>query len=480
MALPGTANQTDPELLDRADEEAESLLEELKQQAKAEIRDVGTLRKEIAVTVPGTVITGRLDKNFGELRNDMVMPGFRKGRAPMHLIQKRFGSEVRDTLKTTVIGQSFFAVAANNKLEVLGDPLFRVETPEGVKLTELGEAAKHIKLPAEGDLTYVCEVEVKPTFELPELKGIDVKSPKVEITDEMVNSSIERQQRIRGKYEPVDDGAQAGDDLISAHVAIKADGKLVKEEDNVQLGVRPTRLDGIPLSELDKTLTGAKVGDKKSAESAFPEDYERTDLRGKPCVFEFEIREVKRLVPASIDELVQAGGFSNADELRAHFRSGLEDERDRLIEQAMREQVLQYLLDNTKLDTPSNLSARQTDRAVMRKVVELQQNGVPQSDIEAQIDALRTSAAPEVARNLKLEFILEKVAKGLGVSVTEEELNTEIARIARSYGMRFDRVRDNLRSGGLLPQLVEQIRQDKCVRALLSDAKIVETSGKAD
>src|SRR5207247_2428890 len=119
-----------------------------------------------------------------------------------------------------------------------------------------------------------------------------------------------------------------------------------------------------------------------------------------------------------------------------------------------------------------------TDRAVMRKVIELSQAGIPNHEIEARIDELRTSAKDVVARDLKLEFLLEKVAEKLEVEVTAEEVKTEIARIGRGYNQRFDRVRDDLQKRGLLPQLAEQIRQDKCVRILLKDAKIVEM--KAD
>ena len=107
-------------------------------------------------------------------------------------------------------------------------------------------------------------------------------------------------------------------------------------------------------------------------------------------------------------------------------------------------------------------------------MIELQQQGIPWSDLEAKIDELRASATTDVARDLKLEFILAKVAGELEVGVTDEEVNTEIARLARTYNRRFDKVRDDLQQRGLLPQLAEQIRQDKCVALLLKDAQFVD------
>ncbi len=472
MQTPGAASEVD-ELLERDEEHREKFFDELKQKVRAESRDVGTLRKELQVTVPDELIHNRLDKDYDEIRSDVVLPGFRKGRAPLALVQKRFGSSVRDSVKTNILGQSFYAACQNEKLEVLGDPLFKVETPKGVKLMDLGEALPHIHLPDKGDFTFVCEIEVKPTFELPKLEGIEIKAPDVEVTDEMARKEIERQCRIRGRYEPVTDAAADAEDMLVADVTLRSGDEVVKTESNLQLGVRPARLDGIQLEKLTDVLKGARSGESRSIDCVIPDDYERPDLRGKPGRFEFKIHEIKRTRPITVAALLEATGYESEPELMKYIRSELEAERDRLIRRAEKAQVCDYLLKNTVLDLPENVSARMTDRAVMRRVVDLQQQGVPQDAIEAQIDDLRTGARDEATRDLKLEFIFEKIAQKMRVFVTDEEVNSEIARIARLYNQRFDRVRDELRTRGLLPQLVEAIRQEKCTAALLESAQVI-------
>jgi len=186
------------------------------------------------------------------------------------------------------------------------------------------------------------------------------------------------------------------------------------------------------------------------------------------------IHEIKRLAPTPLDTYIEQMGCENEKELRAAISQEMEAERDRLMARALKEQVLAYLLDKIKLDVPEGLSARQTDRAVMRRVVQLQQEGVPEDEIEATIDELRTTAHDQVVRDLKLEFIMEKVSEKLEVQVSEEELNTQIAMMARLYNRRFDRVRDDLAQRGLLQQLTEHIRQDKCAQIMLADAKITD------
>lgn len=475
MDLPGlTGPAPAEELLEPSEQEARRLLEQLRERARVEIRDLGSLRRRLEITVPAEVIDDALRQELDELRHEAQLPGFRRGHAPPVLIEKRFGPQVRESLKARVVGQAYLAVVEREKLDVLGDPLFEVPADGGVKLTGFEQALEQLTLPQHGELHFACEVEVRPTFELPELKGIPIREPDIRITDQDIDERLARQARIRGRYEPSAEPARDADDLVVADVVLTVDGTEVKREENVQVGVRPARLDGIPIPDLGEKLRGARPGERRVVACTIPDDYERTDLRGRPAELAFQVHEVKRLVPLPLEELAAQLGAASTAELRELARQELENERERLARRARREQVFQYLLDHTALELPAGLSARQTDRAVMRRVIELQQMGVPPDEIEAQIDRLHTTARDEVARDLKLEFILEKVAEQLDVTVRDEEVNSEIARIARVYGRRFDRVRDELQRRGLLLQLVEQIRIDKCVQRLLEHARRVE------
>ena len=474
---PAGGARENPEAWDKAQEESERLLEDLKKEVKAECKDIGVLRKELRVTVPAKIIADHMEHNYSELMHDAFVPGFRKGRAPRRLVEKRFGHDVRESLTTSIVGQSFYAAAENEKLDVLGEPLFRIEVEGGVKLVDIGQALEHIKLPESGDFGYVCEIELKPTFELPELKGIEIKTPSVEITEEMVDEQVLRHRKLRGRVEPASDGARKDDSVIT-DVILTVDGAEVKHDENVPVGVRPARLDGVTLSTLDEVLIGARPGETRTTDGVIPDDYERADLRGKTGRFEFRIHEIKRLVPETLETVVQAMGYETADEFRKDVRTRIEAEHDGMMHQARKTQVEQYLLQHTKIELPQDFSTQQTDRAVERRVVELQQRGVPWSAIEVRIDELRTQAREPVANELRLSFILEKVAEQLGAQVNDEEVNTEIARMARLYNRRFDRIRDDLQSRGLLEQLVERIRQDKCIDLLLKDAKLV--TGSAD
>ena len=287
----------------------------------------------------------------------------------------------------------------------------------------------------------------------------------------MVAEQILHQRKRNGRFEPVVDAAQA-DDQVIADVVLTVGGQEVKREDNVTVGVRPTRVDNIPLMNLGDALLGAKPGETLTVACTISDDYERPDLRGQAGQFEFKIHELKRLVPEDLSDFLKIWGFDHEDDARKYFHGQLEQERDELVGRAKKAQIEEYLLAQTKLDLPEQFSARQTDRAVVRRILELQQRGVPMSDIEVKIDELRTSAKEQVARDLKLAFILGKVAETLDMHVTDEEVNTAIAQMAAAYGRRFDRVRDDLQNRGLLDSLVQQIREEKCLARLLDQAQL--------
>jgi trigger factor len=406
-----------------------------------------------------------------------MIPGFRKGRAPSKLIEKRYGHDITKSLKTQIVAQSFFTAAEKNELDVLGDPLFFVNTDKGERLVGFEEALERIEFSRDRDMEYRCEVEVKPKFDLPELAGIPVKAPKLAITDKLVDEQIALYLRQRGRIEPVTEGAAEAGDLLVVRATLRVDGEEVKTEENLQVGVRPTRLDSIPLLDFDKQMIGVNAGETRTIDCTVPDDYERPDLRGKKAQFELVVHEVKRLSPATIESIVESEGFADEADFRKHCADEMEDESERYAFEAQLTQIEQYLLDNTKMDLPEKMSSRASDRAMLRTIIDLQQRGVPMVDIEAKIDELRTSSRSDVERSLRLSFILEKIAKERNIEVSDEQLNSAIAMLARSQNRRFDTVQSDLEKSGQTEALIERLRGDMVLRQLLDQAKIEVITG---
>jgi trigger factor len=476
--------QTDQESDQGTEEKTEQ--DKLKEVIEVSTEDVGTLRKKLTITIPREKIDENLSTQFGDLSRDASVPGFRKGRAPKRLIEKRFGSEVSDQVVSQFLGSGYMAAIDKEDLKVIGDPLIWVQVKnEDAKdaealvdrLVPVDKALEVIHLPDEGAFTFSCEIELHPTFELPELDGIPVEKPKVEVGDDDVDAEVKRLLSHRGTYEPVADLIQE-DDLVVADLKMTADDLVLKDESNIQFAARPQRVEGVALETLGDMLSGKKPGDEVSAEGELPEDYEKVELRGKTAKFVFKINDVKRLVlPELTDEWLKGVGFESEKEFKDFIRGELESRVGDIVTRGMRGQVYKYLLDKTAIDLPEGLSQRQVDRAIMRKMVDLYRQGVPQAEIEKHIDELRVGAQKEAMTDLKSQFIMEKIAKELEIKIGEDEINGQIAAIARRQGRRFDRVRDELSKQDGLGTLYFQLRDERIIDQLLEKAVVTETEG---
>jgi len=478
-----TGDQTE-EGVSVADEAEEDPKEALKKVISVEITDVGVLRKTVGITVPRDSLTSEFDKEYDGLASDALVPGFRKGHAPRKLVEKRFGREVNEQVQTRLVSNAYLAAIDKEGLKVLGDPMIWVhvkdkknaEEPTQEKLLDMGEALPHITLPDDGDFTFRCEVEVKPEFELPDLEGIPIEKPIVTINEEDVQVQIDRMRAQRGNWAPVEPGDKViADDLLVCDLKITVDGTEVKTLDNVQLAARAQVVEGAVLSDLGDVLEGAKVGDSRSAEAELPDDYEVEDLRGKKAAFAFVVNEIKRMQLPPMDAAYLASvGFDSEDEHRQWVKSQMETQLVAEIRRGMKGQAKKYLLDNIEFELPEGLSSRQTERAAARRAIELRRQGIPAEENDKHADELRTGAREEALIELKLYFIFEEIAERFEVEVTEEEINDQIAAMARAYNRRFDRVRDELAKNNGIEQLYLEVRDEKCIERILDKAKITE------
>lgn len=466
----------------------ERAMARLKEAIAVEREDLGALRVKLTVTVPREIVDERMGEQFAELKRESTIPGFRKGHAPLKLVEKRFGHEVGDELKGKLVGNGYLAAIEKQDIQALGDPLVWVKTTEERvgedkklrsvevdKLVPFDEALEHLELPKEGPLVFSCELELKPEFELPKLDKIPVEKPVITIGDEEVNSEIDRMLMMRGTYEPVEDGGVQSDDMLYTDMKMTVGGEIIASKENFDIAARDINVEGVRMTGLGKAVAGRKIGEVVDFEAPVPDDHDNKDLRGKTATFAFKINEIKRLTLPKLDDTFLAGlGFDSKKDLRDTVRNALESRLEGAVATRMREQIGEHLVDHTKIEIPEGLSQRQAERSVARRMVEMYQIGMPQAEIEKAVDAMRAQAHDRVVRDLKLFFILEKIAEEREIEVSEEQINGAIAQIAQRSNKRFDRVRDELSKGSGLSTLYLQIRDEKVLEALIGDADVTE------
>lgn len=463
---------------DEAAEEEKSLENKLKEVIDVKVEELAPLRRKLTISVPRDTLDGQVNEQYDELRREAMVPGFRKGRAPRRLLEKRFGSEVSETLVQRLVSTGYMAAIDKTGLKVLGDPLIYVKgegEDAGEVLEDVQKAISEMTLPPEGPLVFSCEVEIRPEFELPDLEGIPLEKPVASVSEEDVEAQLNRLRSLRGTLETVTEGGIQPDDYVTADLKITSDDHTIKEQEDVRLAARPQMVDGVALDKLGETLAGATTGQTVTLTATIPDDYPNADHRGKEATFEFTIKDIHRTkLPEVTEEFVKSWGFESEQELRDFIHRDLEGDLEAEIRRGMRGQVAQYLLDNTSFELPERLSNRQISMVTTSRMLDLYRQGVPQEEIEKMMDDLRTRSREDAINEMKLAFIMEKLAEEIEVEVTEGEINGQIAAIARRQGQRFDRVRDQLAKEGSLNSLYLRLRDDKILDELIGKANITE------
>ena len=460
-----------------AQDKEKSLEDKLKEVIGVDVAELAPLRRKMTISVPRDTLDNQVQEQYDELRREAMVPGFRKGRAPRRLLEKRFGSEVNETLVQQLVSTGYMAAVDKSGLKVLGDPLIFVKGDgEGEVLEEVQAAIAKMKMPPEGPLVFSCEVEIRPEFEMPSLDGMPLEKPIVTIADADIDAQVKRLLGMQGTFEPVNEGGIQPDDLVTADLKMTSEGTLIKEQPGIKLAARPQVVDGVVVDKLGEKLTGAKAGDTVSVEGPIPDDYAQAELRGKTATFEFVVKDIQRLkLPELNEAFLKAFGFESEQDLRDYIRQDLEANLGEEIKRALRSQVSEYLLEKSSFELPERLSNKQINQVTMSRILEMYRRGIPPAEAEKNIDELKTSSREDAIRDLKLAFIMEKLAETVEVEVSEGEINTMIAAIALREGERFDRVRDQLAKQGGLTSLYVQIRDDKILDELVGKATVTET-----
>ena len=435
------------------------------------VEDIGPARKRLVIEVSVDRIAEQIASGYTQMKKDADVPGFRRGRAPQRLLERRFGEAIRDDVKGQLLSESYSQAIEDEKLNVIGEP----------DIKDLSD----IVLPDSEPLTFKVEVEVTPDVTLPSLEEIAIEqTAEIEVTDADVDAEIERYRERFGSMIAVD-GAKVGEnDFLQADIRILAgeDTSNEAEEISVLKGsnvVVPGNLRGdkgyvagIVVDDLGKKLKDKQAGDVVSIFMTGPSGHEEEKIRNQPITIQISITSVQRLELASIDTVLAKAGFESMDGLKSKLRDMLESRQKREQKIDLHDQIARHLIDQVELELPEAMTTRQAQRLLQRKAMELAYVGSSEQHIDQQMAEMRTASEEDARSQLKKFFILAKAAEDLGVEVAEAEVNGRIAMLAMQQGRRPEKLRQQMQRNGEIEYLYIQMREQKTLDQILDKAKI--------
>lgn len=434
------------------------------------IEDAGAACKKITVEIPASVIDERIGSGFEMLTSEVRLPGFRPGKAPRKLVERRFAKGVAEETRSRLIREAYEKVMRDNKFKVIGNPVASED-----KLADLQPGKS---------FTFTFEVEVLPEFELPKYDGVTLRRPTLEITREMVDKEIKTQQDRRGNVIPVEGEPEPGDYFFGSAELKDAEGTVVGQVaetvSRLPLADDPDRgpIAGIQVDGIKGLLAGKKAGEVVTAEVTGPENHELEAVRGKPISIVFNIANVGRLIPATMEQLLQMTGLEIEGQLREQLERALQAQISSEQQDILRRQVAKYLLENTEMELPERASAAQTAQTIESFRLRMLNQGMPAYLVEERMAEIREAGAERAAKDLKLMFIMERLCEVFEINVTEDEINGRIAQIAMRQNTRPEKLRQELIRSGRGPMLVNQLRHERAADRMIDMAEVTAISAE--
>ncbi|MCH7792314.1 MAG: trigger factor [Planctomycetes bacterium] len=437
---------------------------------KVEITDAGPSLKRLSIEVPAETVAERMAESMDTLIVEATLPGFRKGRVPRKLLERKFGSSMREEAKKQLVASAYSDAVERNGLKVIGEP--SSEMLEDVTIEE-GQPLK-----------FEIEVEVLPEFELPGWDGLKIDKPMFEVTDETIDEEIKKISINDGELEQQTTAGK--DDYLTGHgVMTGADGTEFYNIPGAVIQMPATKgkgaagmVLGIQVDDLGSQLGKPAPGETATIKATGPENHEIEGVRGAELTIAFKVDRIDRIIPAGIEALCSQYGLENEAEFREMVRTRIEQRIHVRQHVAMRQQVARHLVESAKIDLPERMTTTQAARTFERRRMELMYRGVDQTQIEENIAELRAASSQDAANELKLFFILNKAADEMDVKVQEAEVNGRIAEMALEQGVRPEKLRQDLIQSNRIGSIAQQIREHKTMDAILEKAEIREVSAE--
>lgn len=441
---------------------------------EVEFKDIGPCKKHIKVAIDRADIDKKLDSKFSELVVDANVSGFRPGKAPRKIIEKRFKKDVGDQVKAELLLQSLEQLAEDHDVAPLSAPDI--------------DPSK-IVIPDKGPLIYEFDVEVRPQFDLPSYKGLKLKRPVKVFNDEDVAKEERKLLEPYGQLVPkegADAKADIGDYLI-ADITTKHGDKTVKEVNEVKVRIEPRLIfkDGVA-EKFGEQVKGAKAGDKKSVDVTLSDGVADANLKGQTVQAIFDVKDVKSLrLPEMTHELMHEFGVHSPEQLRELIRVVLDRRLQYQQRQSARMQILQQVGASSQWDLPQDLLLRQARSAYNRRVMEMRSSGISDDEITARSRLLQQDVVQSTAIALKEHFVMQKIAETEKIDINEDDINDEIERMAAQYDEPPRRVRARLERDDMMEALAAEIIERKALDLILSSAEyedipLDKTEEKAD
>ena len=417
----------------------------------------------IVVEIDKDLMESGVNKAYLKARKQIMIPGFRKGKAPRKMIEAMYGAHVfyEDGLEEIFPEVYDFAVAKQEGLKAIGRP----------SLTDM-------QIGEDGGVTLTLTTEVYPEVTLGQYKGLEIERAEATVTDAQVQAELDRMAQNVASVETVDRPAAMGDtaniDFEGFDNGVPFEGGKGENFD-LKLG------SGQFVPGFEEQVVGMSAGEEKDIDITFPENYHK-DLAGKAVVFHVKVNKVtETIVPAQDDDFARdVSEFDSLEELKNDIRAKALNNAQKQIDNAFENACIEKAAENTTVDMPSALVDNELDVQMERFAYQLQMSGYSMDQyakmMGGDVNSMRNAFRPAAEKQARITVTLNKIVEAENITVSDEEVEAEYADLAKQYELELDKVKSMVPA----EEITDSLKSKKAIRVIVDSAKAVAPAAKEE
>lgn len=423
----------------------------------------------LRVEVPSTTVNAEKSKILASYAKQAKIPGFRPGKAPLAVIEKRFQNDIKEEIESRLINQSLQESLKKENLKVLD-----FGNPNNLSFTQ------------DGGFRYDTVLTLAPEITLPEYKGIAVTVPSNEVSEDDLNTQIDGLRQRFADFTDIEGRSAALEDFCVIDFTSSLDGEPLEKALGRPAGYLGGRegfwvrmQDDSFLPGFADQLVGLNVGDTKDVSITIPEDFPLEAIRQKDIVFHVTIKELKsQVLPELNDEFAVKlmGPEKTIDDLKAAITDGMKTNKQKEIDDMKINQMIAHFDQAVEFEIPETLLQAETQNQADALVQSAAQSGMNDEEITSQREALLDTAAAQAKTNIKTNFILQEIAEKENIVVNDNELVQHLLGIAQKRKEDPSKFIKSLQRNGQIPGVRNSLLINKALDFLLEHASVTESA----
>lgn len=424
---------------------------------KATLEKVSTLERKLNIQIPAAEVQAAFQNAYTSLQKQVVIKGFRKGKAPIATVKSIYGGRVKQDVVNDLVQKYYTSALREHSLDPVSFPTIEFDNVEDAQ-----------------DFSFTAEFEVRPEVALRQTEGLKLQREKFEMKDTFIDETLEDIRKSRSNKVPVliDRPAEKGDTAVLDFKGFLIDRELENgsaENHELELGSN-TFIPGF-----EEALIGMAVGVENEVKLSFPTDYHVADLAGKPVTFKVKINKLlKSELPELNDEFAKSvgGKYESLAELKAAIKDDFVKREEKRIKDEMKNRVMRALVEKNPIEVPKSLLTEQKKALADDMKGRMQQQGMPPEQFEEYKEKWDSDFTETAQFMIRSSFLLDKVALDQKLRASEQDVETKLEEYAKQTGIELARVKEFYADDERRSRLRYQLTEERVIDWLISKADV--------